>query len=577
MAVKIDYDDGTSQFRGLGTSAQTLTQTLEHEQSVGRARLSDVRRNALQSLDGMTSMVNSPSNSTFGPSAYPTSAWSSYLAAVGSMPNITLSGMTNGEPDANGVWHNAQYYSYTVSTQTLGSGGWGGAGTYFIFSPNASSQTQGYIVMSQATLQSNLYAAGQGTMTIWEDSAFTQAYEVPGSAPFGQQQTNVIGTSANNQWGNILTPFFTGFTAGYWGTTSQSANTMMPTTSSATNLGGGYFDLNTTLNWSPAYAFDVNRVRTIPTYQHNDFWTQQFFNNSNIYGSAFSDNLSVGLTTGPLIPLSQPDGARLNVTNIDLYVYGSSETATTYFTPVATSAYLPLPGGQTDYLAVTTTTATPPGTGPQLIVSGQTAGLFPSPPSASSLASIRAMASSAMRRCSPTATRTPTRPTTGRTTTSPTMVRRGRARRGHPDLEGTFIINNLPMSTTATANQVYWYKLVFTDTGDDRKVYNFYAEQGATAGTINTAVTDFAADGGATLAPVAGQPGQMQLALNPAVSMPVSMLIFDYNSQFSAMPAAPVGGTLSGSTSRRSTAKPASASPATSTPPAARLRRPASA
>ena len=28
MAVKIDYDDGTSQFRGLGTSAQTLTQTL---------------------------------------------------------------------------------------------------------------------------------------------------------------------------------------------------------------------------------------------------------------------------------------------------------------------------------------------------------------------------------------------------------------------------------------------------------------------------------------------------------------------------------------------------------------------
>ena len=45
-----------------------------------------------------------------------------------------------------------------------------------------------------------------------------------------------------------------------------------------------------------------------------------------------------------------------------------------------------------------------------------------------------------------------------------------------------------------------------------------------------------------------GQPGQMQLALNPAVSMPASMLIFDYNSQFSAMPAAPVGGTLSGKT-----------------------------
>lgn len=40
----------------------------------------------------------------------------------------------------------------------------------------------------------------------------------------------------------------------------------------------------------------------------------------------------------------------------------------------------------------------------------------------------------------------------------------------------------------------------------------------------------------------------MKLSLNPAVSMPVSMLIFDYNSQFSAMPAAPVAGTLSGTT-----------------------------
>ena len=97
-------------------------------------------------------------------------------------------------------------------------------------------------------------------MTIWEDSAFTQAYDVPGSAPSGQQQTNVIGTSVNSQWGTLLTPFFTGFTAGYWGTTSQSVNTMMPTTTSATNLGGGTIDLNQTLNWSPAYAFDVSRV-----------------------------------------------------------------------------------------------------------------------------------------------------------------------------------------------------------------------------------------------------------------------------------------------------------------------------
>ncbi|MPZ30508.1 MAG: hypothetical protein GEV13_05845 [Rhodospirillales bacterium] len=545
MAVNVEYDDGTSQSRGLGITAQSLTNTLSTNNPSAVLTYPTSGGTPYSPLDSVTSMVNSPSNSTFGPSAYPTSDWSSYLAAVAALPNITLSGTTNGEPDANGVWHNSQYYSYAVSTQTLASGAWGAAGTYFVFSPNADSQTQGYIVMGEATLQSNLYAAGQGTMTIWEDSAFTQAYDVPGSAPFGQPQTNVIGTSANNQWGNILTPFFTGFTAGYWGTTSQSPNTMMPTSSSATNLGGGNVGLNTTLNWSPAYAFDVNRVGTIPTYQHNDYWSQQFFNDSNIYGSAFSDNLSVGLTTGPLIPLSQPDGAQ-NVSNIDLYVYGSTETATTYFTPVATSIYLPLPGGQSDYLPVTTASAST--SGPQLIVSGQTAGLFPESTLGVQLGLYQGNGQFTYVTLPPASNSN-----TGQTDywQNYSVTNNGgtwTASAGGPNDEGTFIINTLPMSTTATANQVYWYQLVFTDSGGDQKVFNFYAEQGASGGTINTGATDFAADGGATLAPVAGQPGQMKLALNPAVSMPVSMLIFDYNSQFSAMPAAPVAGTLSGTT-----------------------------
>ncbi|SEO16646.1 hypothetical protein SAMN02990966_01236 [Rhodospirillales bacterium URHD0017] len=544
-AVNIDYDDSTSQHRGLGTSAQSLTNTLSTNNPSAVLKYPTSGGTPYSALDGVTSMVNSPSNSTFGPGDYPTSAWSSYLTAVEGMSNITLSGTTNGEPDANGVWHNAQYYSYTVSTQTLASGAWGAAGTYFVFSPNASSQTQGYVVMSEATLQSNLYAAGQGTMSIWEDSAFTQAYDVPGSAPFGQPQTNVIGTSVNNQWGNLLTPFFTGFTAGYWGTTSQSANTMMPTTSAATNLGGGTIDLNQTLNWSPAYAFDVHRVGTIPTYQHNDFWTQQFFNNSNIYGSAFSDNLSVGLTTGPLIPLSQPDGSKLNVSNIDLYVYGASETATTYFTPVASSVYLSLPGGQSDYLPVTTVSATT--TGPQLIVSGQTAGLFPESTLSVQLGLYQGNGQFSYATLQPASNSN-----TGQTDywQNYNLTNNGgvwTATSGGSNDEGTFIITTLPMSTTGTTGQVYWYQLVFTDSGGPPKVYNFYATQGSSVGTIDIDATDFAADGGATLAPT-GQANYMKLSLNPATSMPVGMLDFAYNSQFSAMPAAPVAGTLSGST-----------------------------
>ncbi len=547
MAVNIKYDDSTGQSRGLGIAGQSLTTTLSNHNAAATQHYPTSSSGTPYSpLDGQISMVNSPSNSTFGPSAYPTSEWSSYLSAVGGMSNITLSGMTNGEPDANGVWHNAQYYSYNLSTTNLGAGAWGSAGTYFVFSPNTISQTQGYILISQATLQSNMYAAGQGTMTIWEDSQFQNPFEVPGSAPNGQAQTNVIGTSANNQWGNILTPFFTGFTAGYWGTQSQSPNTMMPTASSATNLAGGTIDLNTTLNWSPAYAFDVNRVAgTTPSYQHNDWWSQQFFNDSNIYGSAFSDNLSVGLTTGPLIPLSQPDGAKLNVGNIDLYVYGSSETPNpSYFVPVATSVYLPLPGGQSDYLTLTTGNATM--TGPQLIVSGQTAGLFPESTLGVQLGLYQGNGQFTYVPLTPASNSN-----TGQTDywQNFNLSNNGgtwTATSGGPNVEGTFIINNMPISTSATANQVYWYQLVFTDTGGDQKVYNFYATQG-TGGTLDMGATDFAADGGATYSPVTTAANQTNLVLNPAVSMPVSMLVFDYNSQFSAKPAAPVGGTLSGS------------------------------
>ena len=47
--------------------------------------------------------------------------------------------------------------------------------------PNANSQTQGYMLMSQATLQENLYAAGQGFATLWQDSGLTKPYIIPGS------------------------------------------------------------------------------------------------------------------------------------------------------------------------------------------------------------------------------------------------------------------------------------------------------------------------------------------------------------------------------------------------------------
>ncbi len=455
---------------------------------------------------------------------------------------MVLSGVTNGEPDANGIWHNSQYYSYTVATQTLAAAGaWGAAGAYFVLSPTADSQTQGYILINEATLQNNLYAAGQGTMSIWQDSGFTQPYDVPGSAPFGSPETNVIDLSANNQWGNLLTPLFTGFTAGYWDTTVSSPNTKMPATASATNLGGGPINLDQTLNWSSTYAFDNQRIGTAPSYQHYDPYTKEFFYNSNVYGSAFSDNLSSDITPGPLIPLSQPDGAQLNVSNIDLYVYGSGETDPYYTAPVG-QIYLPLAAPQTDYLAITPSTYA--GSGPQLIVTGQTAGLFPQSDLTVQLGVYNGNGQF---------TYVPVPASQNSNTGAVDYWQNYNVSNaggswsiasGGPNVEGTFIINGLPTLNGAASGQVYWYQLVFKDSQGDQKVYNFYSEAGTTPGSILTAGPDFAADGGATLVPVAGQATQLKLSLNPAFSMPIGMLTFDYDSQFAPMPAAPVVGTL---------------------------------
>ena len=123
---------------------------------------------------------------------------------------------------------------------------------------------------------------------------------------------------------------------------------------------------------------------------------------------------------------------------------------------------------------MTTTTATT--TGPQLIVSGQTAGLFPESTLSVQLGLYQGAGGFSYATLQPHSNSN-----TGQTDywQNYSLSNNGTTwtgTSGGPNLEGTFIISNLPMSTTATANQVYWYQLVFTDTGGDQKVYNFYAK-----------------------------------------------------------------------------------------------------
>jgi hypothetical protein len=527
LAVNIDYSNGSSDSRGLSGTGAAMTTALT--QLEGAA--------AIQNPSGgpsslSTAMVISPSNGNFGANYYPSNNWSSYLNSFAGLNDVALSGFTNGEADANGIWHNGQYYSYTMSAVQLAAGTWGAAGTYFKFSPTAASQTQGYMLISEATLQSNLYAAGQGTATLWQDSALTQPYLIPGSgSPVGTPTTtNTFNPSANDQWGNIFTPLFTGFTAGYWGANAQSSNSFDRGTTN--NLGGGSINLDNSTNWSPSYAFDVNRIGTIPSYQHNDAYTQAFFNNSNFYGSAFSDNLSNGLSPTPLISVWDT-AAGSNVSNIDLYAYGSNETDPYYKPPVGAN-YLPLASGQTDYLVPTQTS------GLQLQLVGGQAGAVVD---AATTLRIGIYQGGGHFEYVTVATGGNLWQTYNVTGTSGNWS----ITPGGPNALGTLQINNLPTPANPTAGHAYWYQVVLSDSSGDLKVYDLYATATAMPGQIQTAVTSVAADGGATFPPGTLTSSFIQLNLNPASTLPPGMLDFYYDSQQSAMPAAPVAGTLAGS------------------------------
>ncbi len=564
LGVKVSYADGTSEERGSDLSGQDLLNLLTPLNGAANHTYTA----AGSPLNGDSALFVSPSNGYFNKTAsplWPTTAWDTqpngsgtgYLTAFAALTDVTLSGVSNGEPDANGIWHNSQYYEYIVSSLTLpastGTNGWGAAGTYFLFSPSSSSQTKGYMLISAATLQENLYAAGQGTATMWSswDSATptnSVPYVIPGSGqPSGTAATdNSFNPSANNQYGTIFTNLFTGFTAGYWGSVANQANPFSQGAAGPDNLGAGSVNLDDSRNWASAYAFDSNRdasASPVPTYQHYDPYSKIFFENTNVYGSAFSDNLSSGLTPGPLIALSQPGSSGTspsnNVTNIDLYAYGSTETGN-YTQPVGANYLKPL---GSDYLIPTQTS------GLSVLVNGQAAGLLIREDATIKLGIYTGKNGSGY------ATFDYVTVQTGGnlwqnfsvTGSAGSWSAGADAAAPNPPAVGTFVINNLPSPASPAVGGVYWYQLVVGDDSGDQKVYDFYATAASTSpGVIATSDISVAAGGGATFPPGTLTSSQIELALNPASTMPSGLLDFVYNSQFSPMPAAPVAGTLAG-------------------------------
>ena len=255
--------------------------------------------------------------------------WQDYVTAVGALSDIQLVGHFNGAPDGSSktpvdVWHNAGYYAYSVTMQTLAAGAYGAAGSYFVLSPEASSQIKGYIVISPTSVETNLYSPGLGSAPayVFSDATLLAPYNIDGvqsGAGIGE-----MNTGANNQWGNVLTQFFTGFTAGYYSGIGES----IPTAEGSPHAPATTVNLDQNYNWDPTYAFDGARTNTIAASQHYDPYAKIFFDNSNVYGTAYGDALTTNFTKSVTVPAYDTSG-NIDVGTIDLWAFGATETMTT--------------------------------------------------------------------------------------------------------------------------------------------------------------------------------------------------------------------------------------------------------
>ena len=545
LAVNVPYSNGSSDSRGYNQTASGIEGLVQTASSTAIINFpSSSTGTPYSPLDGTTQMAISPTGaSTVTPSVgWSTTDWNTYLDNFGTLTDVELAGFFNGATDSNNVYHNGGYFAYTVTQEILAAGAWGAAGTYYQLSPEASSQIKGYILISQANLGANIYSPGGAsvTATVWQDGVTTGPhgavgptvpYLIPGNSP---PNSNVMNTGANNEWGKVFTELFTGFTGGYYGATAKSVNPLIPAAASATNQAGGSINLDQNINWDPAYAFDGNRTNTVPTYQHNDPYSAIFFDQSNVYGSAYSDNLTSGFTKTPLISLWDPT-ANADVSNFDLYAYGSTEQDPYYQAPVNPD-YVPLPAGQADYAIPAVAS-----TGSSMVVSANVFGMILDPTAKVQLGIYKG--SGAFDYVDIPASKTSGIWQNFNIAGGPGSWSITSGGTNNP---GTFVLNNLPVLGTWVPGDVYWYQLVVSDkTGGDKKTFDIYATAGSTPGDFTA--TGFGVDGLGTVTP-AVNPASFTVTLNVLNSLAPALLVPETDSQYLSTlappPTAPVAGTV---------------------------------
>ncbi|GAB0112739.1 Hint domain-containing protein [Acidisoma sp. C75] len=329
MEASVTYNNGTSETVGYAVPGSTIVSDIGNVSSSGTYSYSQ------GPLAGSFRMSTSPTEAnpanggtlTTG-GAFPQTAWLPYVDALENTTvasDVLISGQFNGAADAAGIWHNGGYYAYQLQ--------WDGTNGVFWLAPTADSQIQGYIKLTPNDIAQNAYSQ-TGSVSIYANET--------DATPLA-----TVAVGANNQWGAVLAQFFTGLTAGYYGSVGTSPNAQAT----------GTIDLNHNNNWAPTYAFggtggNVTSTLGLPAgTQTSDPYSQIFFKNSNSYGSPYSDALMSQYSTGgPLLNVQQT-GTPADVSTINLTVFAPGETPTGYTTPTLAD-YIAPPGGS--YTAATT-------------------------------------------------------------------------------------------------------------------------------------------------------------------------------------------------------------------------------
>ncbi|QTL03131.1 hypothetical protein J5J86_20610 [Aquabacter sp. L1I39] len=319
MSVAINYSNGTSASVGYGITGSALFQ-----------QIADIDASKTYVYDYTSGPLAGDPRAGISPSqavglsppnpAFQASDWDAYIQSLENTTAasaITLAGYFNGAPDANGIYHNEAFFSYQLQ--------WDASENVFWLAPTESSNVKGYIKITPDNLADSIYST-LGTVEIYTNQTDTTPYQILGST------SPEMNTGLNNQWGEVLTQFLTGFTAGYYGTTGASPNGAVTTP----------IDLNANWNWDPTYAFGHNLSSAQPVYM--DPYSEIYFYNSNSYGSGYSDNLmrqySVG---GPLISVWDSQ-LGTDVNTISLTIFDDSEQPTGYTTPVLYNYIAPVGG-----------------------------------------------------------------------------------------------------------------------------------------------------------------------------------------------------------------------------------------